>query len=77
MKIVITDSMNMNLNKLQEIAEDRGTSKAHGIAKSWTWISDWTPTYANIFFIETEYTSLFSKGPPQPKFKKGHLHLWK
>ena len=36
MKIVITDSMNMNLNKLQEIAEDRGTSKAHGIAKSWT-----------------------------------------
>ena len=35
-EIVITDSMNMNLNKLQEIAEDRGTSKAHGIAKSWT-----------------------------------------
>ena len=39
-------SMNMNLSKLQEIVEDQGTWCAivHGIAKSWTWLSDWTTT---------------------------------
>ena len=42
----ITDSMNMNLSKLQEIVEDRGAWRAvvHEIAKSRTWLSDWTPT---------------------------------
>ena len=34
----ITDSMNMNLSKLQEIVKDRGAWPAaiHGNAKSWT-----------------------------------------
>ena len=38
----ITDSLDMNLSKLQEIVEDRGTWHAgvHGIAKSWTQLSD-------------------------------------
>ena len=38
----ITDSMDMNLSKLREILEDRGTWHAvvHGIAKSWTQLSD-------------------------------------
>ena len=38
----ITNTMNMNLSKLQEIVEDRGTWHAgvHGIAKSWTQLSD-------------------------------------
>ena len=33
-----TDSMNMNLSKLQEILKDRETWRAavHGVAKSWT-----------------------------------------
>ena len=33
----ITDSMDMNLSKLQEIVEDRGARCAavHGVAKSW------------------------------------------
>jgi len=33
-----TDSMHMNLSKLEEIVEDRGTWCAivHGLAKSWT-----------------------------------------
>ena len=40
----ITDSMNVNLSKLQETVEDRGAWRAavHGVAKSWTWLSDWT-----------------------------------
>ena len=34
----ITDSMDMNLSKLQEIVEDRGARHAavHGVSKSWT-----------------------------------------
>ena len=32
----ITNSMNMNLSKLQEIVEERGAWCVHGVAKSWT-----------------------------------------
>ena len=34
----ITDSMDMNLSKLQEIVEDTGTwcAAVHEVAKSWT-----------------------------------------
>ena len=44
----ITDSMNMNLSKLQEILNDREVWRAavHGAAKSWTWLSDWTTLVA-------------------------------
>ena len=40
----ITDSVDMNLRKLQEIVEDREAWHAavHGIAKSWTWLINWT-----------------------------------
>ena len=32
----ITDSMDMNLSKLQEMVEDRGAWTVHGVAKSQT-----------------------------------------
>ena len=40
-----TNSMDMSLSKLQEI-KDRGAWRAavHGVAKSWTQLSDWTKT---------------------------------
>ena len=41
----ITDSMDMSLSKPQELVKDRET--VHGVAKSWTWLSNWTTTNAN------------------------------
>ena len=40
----ITDSMVMGLGRLWELLMDREAWRAeiHGVAKSWTWLSDWT-----------------------------------
>ena len=44
----ITDSMDMDLSKLQELVEHRGAWHAtvHGVTKSQTRLSDWTTTTA-------------------------------
>ena len=42
----ITDSIDMTLSKLREVVKDREAwiAAVHGVAKSWTWLSDWTTT---------------------------------
>ena len=48
----ITDSMDMNVNKLQEIVKDRGAwcAAVYGITKSQTWLRDWTTTMIFTFY---------------------------
>ena len=59
----ITDSMDVSLSKLWELVMDREvwSTAAHGVAKSWTWLSDWT---------ELNWTHIYS-GLPSPRHLNG------
>ena len=60
----ITDSMDMNLSKLQEIVKDREAWSAavHGITKSQTWVSDWTTATTAVLKWITNENLLYSTG---------------
>ena len=65
----ITDSMDMTLSKLRELVMDRETWHAtvHGVAKSWTWLSDWTE-WVN-FVPRQPRTSCILDSFPCPNYK--------
>ena len=52
----ITDSMHMSLGRLWELVMDREGWRvvAHGVAKSWTWLSNWTEMKYELFDWATE-----------------------
>ena len=57
----ITNSMDMSLNKLCEMVknEEAWHATVHEVAKSWTWLNDWTTTVAESHLKKKPLISVF------------------
>ena len=66
-----TDSTDMSLNKFQEMVKDKEAQSAavHGVAKSRTWLSNWTTTILQLRQIKN---NKIQKDPKNPS-----CHFWR
>ena len=53
-RLDITDAVNVNLGKLQEMVRDREAWRAtvHGVTKSWTQLGNWTATTTHVCNVQ-------------------------
>ena len=71
----ITDSMDMSLSKFREIVKDREAwhTAVHGVAKSWTQLSDWTTT-TNTNYKEKAVADKQKRKRKESKYTHTHTH---